>query len=280
MNPYVTNNPYVRKNPYAANKGEQIMTKDEFWESRGPIVDNLSPSPLPWAELPNPLAKIGGKIRTRKSKKTKRRTRKQKGGLDYNMVLLNASGRSHRASDVNINIMQNAIDNGADVNVLAGPYTPLINASREGRVREVEFLLNNGADPTITNNLNKSPYMVAIDMGHTDVANILDRHPRVQKQKAMELVRHRPVKIPSLYTSAQRQLSTGDSSSIFNHFDFPPPNKLGGKRRTFKRKICKKCNKKCTKKCDCGERLCGCGCKCGKKHNRRMRKTMKRRKLL
>ncbi len=83
---YAAMNPYVSKNPIqpgAVNDRKKIMTKKEFWDSHGPMlneapVDNLSPSPLPWAELPNPLAKIGGKIRTRKSKKTKRKTFKRK----------------------------------------------------------------------------------------------------------------------------------------------------------------------------------------------------------
>ena len=139
-------------------------------------------------------------------------------------------------------IVRLLLNAGADVNA-TNKYgdTALIEASRKGHTEIVRLLLNTGADVTAkTNKYGDTALYLASREGHTEIVALLtaaieaEKKVKGHKQEAMKLVRHRDVKIPSLYTSIQRQMSTGDRSSVFNHFGMRPPGKLGGKRKTRK----------------------------------------------
>ena len=97
----------------------------------------------------------------------------------------------------------------------------------------------NGADVNAKDNNDYTALMWAVEFGHTSIVDLLEKaietekQIRGHKQTAMELVRHRDVKIPSLRTLAYRQLPTYTTTEI-NQYDLLPPSKLGGKRRTRK----------------------------------------------
>ena len=68
------------------------------------------------------------------------------------------------------------LDQGADINVRLGvdQWTPLMTASREGRLEAVEFLVAEGADPNIRDaRFKKNAYHWALQYGHRDVARLL-----------------------------------------------------------------------------------------------------------
>ena len=65
---------------------------------------------------------------------------------------------------------------GSDINVRLGAdqWTPLMTASREGRLDAVELLLTEGADPNIRDaGFKKNAYHWALQYGHRDVAKSL-----------------------------------------------------------------------------------------------------------
>lgn len=70
------------------------------------------------------------------------------------------------------------IDQGADVNARATVqgWTPLHGAVAVGRIDLVEFLLEKGADLTLTDNDGLTPLAVANKLGQADIAELLRRH--------------------------------------------------------------------------------------------------------
>ena len=147
-------------------------------------------------------------------------------------------------------IVKMLLKNGAIVNAEDNHgWTALQLASENGRIEIVKMLLADGADVNAKNNDGNTALQVASETGHTDIVAMLTAAAKVRdsKQKTMEQVVNRDVKIPSLSTLAQRQMSTDDRSSIFNHFDMRPSSKLGGKRRTQKTKRKTKKSKKIKK---------------------------------
>lgn len=129
------------------------------------------------------------------------------------------------------------LNNGSDVNAKNNDgYTALIMASERGRPEIVSILLANGADVNATDDNGYTSLMWAVKFGHTLIVELLEKAIETEtkirgyKQAAMELVRHRDVKIPSLRTLSYRQLPTYTTTEI-NGYDLLPPSKLCGKRR-------------------------------------------------
>lgn len=68
------------------------------------------------------------------------------------------------------------LEQGADMDVRLGEdqWTPLMTASREGRLEAVRLLLAEGADPNIRDNrFNKNAYHWALQYSHGDIASLL-----------------------------------------------------------------------------------------------------------
>ena len=136
------------------------------------------------------------------------------------------------------------LERGADVNAKNNyGYTALMLASEKGYSEIVSLLLANGAVVNAKTNNRYTALMLASEKGHTEIMELLekaietDEKIRGHKQAAMELVRHRDVKIPSLRTLAYRQLPTSTTTEINEVNDLLiPPSKLGGKRRTKRSK--------------------------------------------
>lgn len=78
--------------------------------------------------------------------------------------------------------------------------TPLFAAAKAGRHESVYILLQNGADPTLTNEDGKSPLYVASEKGYKHVVILLkstkDELPHAKAAADVEL-RHHPVPLLS-----------------------------------------------------------------------------------
>ena len=104
------------------------------------------------------------------------------------------------------------------------------------------MLLNKGADIHTINNHGDTALILANAMGRTEIVKLLEEAIEIKqtvkghKQEAMELVRQRDVKIPSLRTIIHRQLPTYPTTEINESVFMLPPSKLGGKRKTRKSK--------------------------------------------
>jgi len=139
--------------------------------------------------------------------------------------------------------------NGANVNAINDDGdTAIILAAAYGNEEIVKLLLKKGATNVNAKNKYGVTALKAATRNHrTGVVKLLkeaieiEKEIRGHKQEAMELVRQRDVKIPSLRTMIHRQLPTHLTTEI-NEYDFMlPPSKLGGKR---KRRITKKYKRK------------------------------------
>ena len=62
-------------------------------------------------------------------------------------------------------VMKLLLENGADVNLGAGKYTPLMNAASWVNLDAVKLLLEKGADRTLTNEEGKTAFEVIGDCG-------------------------------------------------------------------------------------------------------------------
>tara|TARA_Y100001970_G_scaffold268653_1_gene360190 strand:- start:1499 stop:2251 length:753 start_codon:yes stop_codon:yes gene_type:complete len=136
-------------------------------------------------------------------------------------------------------IVEILLKKGVDVNVKDSEgYTALITASDMGRTDIVEMLLENGANMNETNNYDETALMVAREKGRTEIVELLET--RLNKQEAMEQVKDRVTKIPSLRLLSYSQLPTKVTSKINENKMFLHPGKLGGKRKTRNFKKSKK----------------------------------------
>lgn len=70
-----------------------------------------------------------------------------------------------------LELVQMLFDRGADVNSSGG--APILQASRWGYADVVQLLLAHGADTTVKNYEDKTPLTLALEKGHTEVAEIL-----------------------------------------------------------------------------------------------------------
>ncbi|KAJ5652176.1 hypothetical protein N7507_009602 [Penicillium longicatenatum] len=72
----------------------------------------------------------------------------------------------HRATlQENLDIMKVLVDHGADVNLISLGETPLMVSCSIGSVKATEFLLNNGADPNMSNKHERTPLSSAASHG-------------------------------------------------------------------------------------------------------------------
>ncbi|KAJ5824902.1 hypothetical protein N7447_007242 [Penicillium robsamsonii] len=72
----------------------------------------------------------------------------------------------HRATlQENLEIMKVLVDHGADVNLISLGETPLMISCSIGSVKATEFLLNNGADPNMSNKYGRTPLSSAAAQG-------------------------------------------------------------------------------------------------------------------
>ena len=137
------------------------------------------------------------------------------------------------------------LNNGADVNMKDEEGTTALSAASEaGETEVVKLLLKNGADVNVIDDNEYTALDWAEEFGHTSVVELLEKaiesekKVRGHKKEAMELVKQRDVKIPSLFNFAYGQLPTSEIS-IINEYELPR-KKLGGKRKTRKSKKSKK----------------------------------------
>ncbi len=72
------------------------------------------------------------------------------------------------------------LHHGADVNAGAGGNTALHGAALFGRSEAVEWLLDHGADVNLKNYEDKTALALAIQRGHSDIADLLRRHGGVE----------------------------------------------------------------------------------------------------
>ena len=146
-----------------------------------------------------------------------------------------------------IDIVDMLLEKGADVNVkdLTNNSTALLNASSEGFTEIARMLLDNGADVNVTNYDGDTALTVAFWKGHEEIVLLLEKSIkdeqiiRDNKQKAMELVRNRVEKVPSLRTLAHRNIDT-HATKLYNKAVMdgtvqPLGSKLGGKRKQRQR---------------------------------------------
>ena len=134
-------------------------------------------------------------------------------------------------------IVKLLLENGADVNAKNyDDYPALIRASQYGYTEIVAMLLEKGADVNAKTNDGYTALIWASNKGHIEIVALLtaaieaEKKVKGHKQDAMKLVRHRDVKIPSLFNFAYGQLPTSEIS-IINEYELPR-KKLGGKRKS------------------------------------------------
>jgi ankyrin repeat protein len=126
---------------------------------------NLNPG-----TIKRPYGKLGGKRKTKKSKKRFRKTRskKQRGGTVADSYLIRASAYGH------IDMVKKYIEDGADVNAKNDDgNTALMMASWNGHIEVVRFLLKNGADVNAKNNDDNTALQTASMNGRTETVAML-----------------------------------------------------------------------------------------------------------
>jgi len=78
------------------------------------------------------------------------------------------------ASDINnIEYVQKAINQGADINSQADGYTALMGSALRGHEAIVKLLLENNANPNIQNHEGETALMLAVDMEYENIVKLL-----------------------------------------------------------------------------------------------------------
>lgn len=75
------------------------------------------------------------------------------------------------------------------VNEFGGEFiscTPLHAAASLGHYAVVEYLLEHGADPSLAQPHASTPFMIAVQNGYSDIAEMLSRHPKVDIREKFE----------------------------------------------------------------------------------------------
>lgn len=137
------------------------------------------------------------------------------GHTEIVQMLLEAGARSEAGAKVNL---RNHI----------WAQTALHRASHKGHIKIVELLLAHGADVNLKDAFGTTALGWASKEGHTEIETILTA--KKNANKTIEQIQNKSSPIPSLRTSAERQLRSGEIQ-IVNEWERRPPSKLGGKKR-------------------------------------------------
>jgi hypothetical protein len=150
-------------------------------------------------------------------------------------------------------IVEMLLENGADVNATTTTgyheATALMEASKYGHTEIVKMLLENGANVNAKDDKGRTALYMAKTIEpwrtyrsnievNSEVVNLLTNAEKVRdnKQKAMEQVEGRVRKVPSLHALTLKELNTTELNNLNKYNIFPTRKKLGGKRRTRKKK--------------------------------------------
>ena len=173
-----------------------------------------------------------------------------KKGTDVNATSNTGLSALHIASlNGHAEIVEKLLEEGANVNAKNNDsYTALMWASEHGHIEIVRDLLKNGADVNAKDDNDYTALMWAVEFGHSTIVDLLEKAIKTEqkirgnKQAAMELVRDRHEKVPSLHTLIHRDIDS-NVTNLYNNAvrqgTVPPPgrgSKLGGKRKTRKPK--------------------------------------------
>jgi ankyrin repeat protein len=177
---------------YIKNKENKVNTMTSVREHNRPNISSLST--MAYQSVPTyvdthinlnpgtinrPYGKLGGKRKTRRSKKSKRKTRsKKQGGAKMPYVAPyseNPSGKLYNGVYANnYKMVESAFKEGANVNYKNdnGEWFLMV-ASENGNARMVNLLLEKGIDVNVTDHYNNTALSIAVRNRKHDVVKLL-----------------------------------------------------------------------------------------------------------